>query len=66
MLFGGSGGQDFFQKLTWILGAIILFGSLGLSLLKVKYLHESRPQQYKAPMHIPEPKKTAPAEENID
>lgn len=34
MLFGGSGGQDIFQKITWILGAIFIFGSLGLSLMK--------------------------------
>lgn len=34
MLFGGSGGQDIFQKITWVLITIFLFGSLGLSLLK--------------------------------
>ncbi len=33
-LFGGSGGQDIFQKVTWILVAIFLFGSLALSLMK--------------------------------
>ena len=26
MLFGGSGGQDLFQKITWGLGAAFLFG----------------------------------------
>lgn len=36
MLFGGSGGQDFFQKLTWVLGAILIFGSLGLAIWKAK------------------------------
>lgn len=36
MLFGGSGGQDIFQKATWILGAILIFGSLGLSIWKAK------------------------------
>jgi preprotein translocase subunit SecG len=40
-LFGGSGGQNIFQKATWIFGAGVLVGSLGLSLLKV---HESRHQ----------------------
>ena len=35
MLFGGSGGQDIFQKITWVLTAIFLFGSLTLSLMKV-------------------------------
>jgi preprotein translocase subunit SecG len=34
MLFGGSGGQDLFQKITWILTAIFLVGSLVLSLMK--------------------------------
>ncbi|MDP3889168.1 MAG: preprotein translocase subunit SecG [bacterium] len=34
MLFGGSGGQDIFQKITWILGAIFIVGSLILSLMK--------------------------------
>lgn len=34
MLFGGSGGQNFFEKATWIMGAIFIFGALGLSILK--------------------------------
>jgi preprotein translocase subunit SecG len=34
MLFGGSGGQDIFQKITWVLAAIFILGSLGLSLMK--------------------------------
>ncbi|MFC1845714.1 preprotein translocase subunit SecG [Candidatus Dependentiae bacterium] len=34
MLFGGSGGQDIFQKITWTLGAIFMFGSLVLALMK--------------------------------
>jgi len=33
-LFGGSGGQDLFQKITWILGFIFMFGSLSLALMK--------------------------------
>lgn len=36
MLFGGSGGQDIFQKITWILGLIFMLGSLGLFLLGSK------------------------------
>lgn len=36
MLFGGGGGQDFFQKLTWILGAILMAGSLTLAIWKAK------------------------------
>lgn len=37
MLFGSSGGQDIFQKLTWILCALLLVGSLCLSVFKGKY-----------------------------
>ncbi len=42
MLFGGSGGQSFFEKLTWIMGAIFIFGALGLSILKTKETAKSR------------------------
>ncbi len=34
MLFGGSGGQDVFQKITWGLGALFMAGSLFLSLMR--------------------------------
>lgn len=34
MLFGGSGGQDLFQKTTWVLLALFMGGSLGLSIMK--------------------------------
>jgi preprotein translocase subunit SecG len=34
MLFGGSGGQDLFQKITWVLGVIFMVGALTLSLMK--------------------------------
>lgn len=34
LLFGGSGGQDFFQKTTWVLGALFMAGSLFLAILK--------------------------------
>jgi preprotein translocase subunit SecG len=36
MLFGSSGGQDLFQKATWVLGALLIFGSLGLAIWKTK------------------------------
>jgi preprotein translocase subunit SecG len=42
MLFGGSGGQDFFEKLTWIMGAIFVIGALGLTILKTKEVTKSR------------------------
>lgn len=34
MIFGGSGGQDIFQKITWFLGALLMGGSLMLSIMK--------------------------------
>ncbi|HTM06028.1 MAG TPA: preprotein translocase subunit SecG [Patescibacteria group bacterium] len=34
MLFGGSGGQDLFQKITWVLGISFMAMSLLLSLMK--------------------------------
>ncbi len=42
MLFGGSGGQDFFQKVTWVLGAILMGGSLILGLMKSSSLYEAK------------------------
>ena len=36
MLFGGGGGQNLFQKITWIMGLILIVGSIGLSTLKYK------------------------------
>lgn len=42
MLFGGSGGQDLFQKITWGLGAVFMFGSLILALMKTQNYHTSR------------------------
>ncbi len=33
-LFGGSGGQDIFQKATWVLGFLFLAGSLILALMR--------------------------------
>jgi protein translocase SecG subunit len=42
MLFGGSGGQDVLQKITWVLGFIFMAGSLTLAILKTKQVHSSR------------------------
>jgi len=42
MLFGGSGGQDFLQKATWVLGFIFIFGSLGIALLRTRLAETSR------------------------
>ena len=32
MLFGGNQGADILQKLTWIFGLLLIFGSLSLSI----------------------------------
>lgn len=73
MLFGGSGGQDIFQKVTWIFGFIFMAGSLLLALMKTstyqtsRYLQGSRPvvtmPQAQKPS-VPEPAKnsTPPAQ----
>ena len=61
MLFGGGGGQDLFQKMTWALGAIFMFGSLAISIMKTtehrssRYLnsYKGAAQQQEAPA-IPE------------
>ena len=42
MLFGGSGGQDLFQKTTWILVALFLSGSLFLAIYKNKSVKKAR------------------------
>lgn len=42
MLFGGTGGQDIFQKITWTFVACFLGGSLVLALLKNSAVGESR------------------------
>jgi len=42
MLFGSSGGQDLFQKITWVLGTLFMAGSLVLSILKTQETRSSR------------------------
>ncbi len=63
MLFGGSGGQDLFQKATWALGAILIVGSLVLAIWKAKQVGISTKylQQQNVPAEqLPAPQ---PAEE---
>lgn len=48
VLFGGSGGRSFFEKITWALGAIFILGALGLSLIKTKETQSSRFADYTA------------------
>jgi preprotein translocase subunit SecG len=59
MLFGGSGGQEFFERITWALGAIFIFGSLGLAVLKSKQTRESRLSQYAVQKKASSPKAAA-------
>jgi preprotein translocase subunit SecG len=42
VLFGGSGGRSFFEKVTWTMAAIFLFGALGLSFMKSNENQASR------------------------
>lgn len=59
LLFGGSGGQDFFQKLTWIFIACFLGGSLLLAILKTqetstsKYADAVQQQAQQMPVELP-------------
>lgn len=48
MLFGGSGGQDLFQKVTWVLGSIFMAGSLFLSIMWSR--SASKPYQLSEPV----------------
>lgn len=59
MLFGGSGGQDIFQKITWVLGALFMGGSLFLALMKSQQAGASRyarqmPIEHSTPIDIPQ------------
>ena len=57
LIFGGSGGSNFFEKLTWVLGALFIAGSLFLSLYQTKQTSQSVLQGYK--VEQPAPKKDA-------
>lgn len=59
MLFGGSGGQNFFEKATWTMGAIFILGALGLSILKSKEQRASILEGVRVPQ-----KTTVPAPKN--
>lgn len=49
MLFGGSGGQNFFERATWIMGLMFVFGSLGLTIMQSKYKNQSQLAGYSQP-----------------
>lgn len=50
MLFGGSGGQDVFQKTTWVLGALFMGGSLALAIMRTKQTYISKYGKSAAPI----------------
>ena len=53
MLFGSSGGQDLFQKITWVLGIILIGGSLGLAIMKSR--NTANVTDFQTPMNQPMP-----------
>lgn len=59
-IFGGSGGQEFFEKLTWILGLIFIAGSLMLSVMKSRQTLNSQLSNYRAPVQTQAPEQNAP------
>lgn len=61
-LFGGSGGQDIFQKITWFLGAVIMIGSFCLALYRSNYAGSERLSGYRAPTHQQAPQSAPEAE----
>lgn len=70
MLFGGSGGQDIFQKITWVLGALFMASSLILALMKgreVKMFQYIKPSSSAtAPFSAPMDESSFPTETSID
>jgi preprotein translocase subunit SecG len=49
LLFGGSGGQDLFQKITWGFVFLFLGGSLLLAILKNASVNQSKYANIAAP-----------------
>jgi len=62
MLFGGSGGQDLFQKMTWVMTALFMGSSLLLAMIKrpetsglLSTLAQVQPVQHVAPVSAATP-----------
>jgi len=51
MLFGSSGGQDIFQKITWLCCFFLLAGSLVLAISRGKYAHSSMHYRTSSPVN---------------
>lgn len=61
MLFGGSGGQDLFQKATWVMIAIFMLGSLTLTLMKSSSrYHAGKSHARSMPQELPTQDMPAP------
>lgn len=48
ILFGGSGGRSFFEKVTWVMATLFILGALGLSMIKSKERQSSSLSGFKA------------------
>ncbi len=59
MLFGGSGGQSFFEKTTWVMGALFIMGALGLAVLQTHERHTSQLEGFSITKKTP----TAPVQQ---
>lgn len=53
VLFGGSGGQNLFQKITWGLGLVLLGGGMLMSIYRYKNFQTRYLSGYKAPAQLP-------------
>ncbi len=53
MLFGGSGGQDIFQKITWVMVALFMGGSLMISIAKSRSYKQTGVVQQHQPIQLP-------------
>ena len=55
--FGGSGGQGFFEKATWVMGGLFLVGALGLTMLRsgsrTSQIAKFRVEQAETPVQTP-------------
>jgi len=62
VLFGGSGGRSFFEKITWAMAVLFILGSLGLSILKTGERQSSSLKGFSTTLPIKS--ETNPVEEN--
>lgn len=46
VVFGGSGGQDFFERVTWILGVVFLASCLAMNYFQSKEQSRSILESY--------------------